>query len=77
MEKPKKTVIFDKDKIELMKTIRKQINSLKSNLVILQSGNGGELSEAMDDVVFEVRRANCRLDRMLERTIDFYKTYIE
>lgn len=76
MNKEKKVVIFDKRKIELMKEIRKQIESIRKNLVMLQSGNGGELTETMDDIVFEVRRANSQLDGMLERTIDFHKKYI-
>lgn len=76
MEKEKKVVSFDKSKIELMETIRKQIKSIRGNLVMLQSGNGGELTEKMDNAAFEVRRATSQLDQMLERTIDFHKKYI-
>lgn len=76
MEKDKKVVIFDKRKIELMKEIRKQIKLIMGNIIMLQSGNGGELTEKMDGMAFEVRRANSQLDDMLERTIDFYEKYI-
>lgn len=66
---------LDNSKIELMKTIRKQIKELKSNLVILQSGNGGIISERMDDAAFESRKANAQLDEILERCIEYYKIY--
>lgn len=72
----KKTIQqFDKSKIELMKTIRNQIKELRKNIVMLQSGNGGELTEIMDNIAFEARSSNSRLDELLERTIDFYRTY--
>lgn len=66
---------LDNSKIELMKTIRKQIKELKRNLVILQSGNGGIISEIMDDAAFESRFANARLDEILERSIEYHKIY--
>lgn len=67
--------MLDNSKIELMKTKRKQIKELKSNLVILQSGNGGIISERMDDAAFESRFANARLDEILERSIEYHKIY--
>lgn len=75
MEKKKTILRFDESKIELMKTIRKQIKELRKNIVMLQSGNGGELTEVMDEIAFEARSSNSRLDEVLERTIDFYRTY--
>lgn len=75
MEKKKTIQQFDESKIELMKTIRKHIKELRKNIVMLQSGNGGELTEVIDNAAFEVRSANGRLDEMLERIIDFYRIY--
>lgn len=75
MEKKKTIQQFDKSKIELMKIIRNQIKQLRKNIVMLQSGNGGELTEIMDNIAFEARSSNSRLDELLERTIDFYRIY--
>lgn len=64
---------LDNSKIELMKQIRKQINQLRTNLIILQSGNGGEIPKYADDAVLECRYKMAYLDGIIDGLIEYNK----
>lgn len=64
---------LDESKVELMKQIRKQINQLRANLIIFQSGNGGAIPEYADDAVLECRYKMAYLDGIIDRLIEYNK----
>lgn len=63
---------YSKDKIELMRTVNRQIKILKSNLVLLQSGNGGEIPESMDNAAIDLRISLSHLSDKLEKILWLY-----
>lgn len=63
---------YSEDKIELMRTIKQQINTLRSNLVLLQSGNGGEIPESMDSSAMDLRISLSSFSDKLEKILWLY-----
>lgn len=63
---------YSEDKLELMRTIKQQIKTLKSNLVLLQSGNGGEIPRSMDYAAMDLRVSISNLDNKLEKILWLY-----